>query len=85
MTMLKQQARAPSVVRDATHHRGPSRVAAGGGFDRHLQLENCNEIVGPPLWCLSLVHSTSYLKQIWKYEKEAIEVGLNIITVFDVL
>lgn len=50
---------------------------------RALTFEKCDHIKSPPFWCLSLVHSSHYLKRLYEYEKEAKRDDLYVPLEFD--
>lgn len=56
---------------------------SAGATTRSMVLQNCNDIVAPPLWCLSLVHSLQYLNRLWKFSVEAKSEDLFVPLEFD--
>ena len=43
----------------------------------------CNDVRGPPLWALPLVHSPKYLSQLWGFAEEAKRDDLFVPLEFD--
>jgi hypothetical protein len=71
-----------------TQSQGAASASAGEGEsrrgkDRRLHLLCCNDIQGPPTWCLPLVHSPQYLAHLQALSQEAREGDLFVPLEFD--
>ena len=75
-TVLPQSTRIDSTDEEVTSKRLTQRA-------RRLHLLCCNDVVGPPAWCLPLVHSPQYLSHLQSLSLEARDGDLYVPLEFD--
>lgn len=78
-TVLPQSTRIDSST-DGTDEVASKRLTQRA---RRLHLLCCNDVVGPPAWCLPLVHSPQYLSHLQSLSLEATDGDLYVPLEFD--